>query len=160
MDCCTYSTVFFFNNLNNRARLLAQPLSQNKKHTHAHTFTYTDTPFAAPPTLPCLLGRGLGWIFFNFVCFFVFFSLGGNKKQSTVFVAFVVFDARRQEAGRLDIVPCCKTKNMDRRPRDVASAAVPPGEEWVNNMTLRPRVLDFYYIYMYYIFFVKQEAEF
>lgn len=52
--------------------------------------------------------------------------------QSTLFVAFVVYDTRRQEAGRLDCCCCLKTKDMDKRPSAVAAAAVDPSAEWVS----------------------------
>lgn len=50
--------------------------------------------------------------------------------QSTLFVAFVVYDTRRQEAGRLDCLCCFKTKNMHKRP-SVAAAVIEPTAEWV-----------------------------
>lgn len=51
--------------------------------------------------------------------------------QSTLFVAFVVYDARRQEAGRLDCCFCFKTKDMDKRPSAVAASAIDQNAEWV-----------------------------
>eukprot|EP00752_Nemacystus_decipiens_P002680 g2506.t1 len=50
--------------------------------------------------------------------------------QSTIFVAFLVYDTRRQEAGRLDCLCCFKTKDMDKRPSAAASSVVGPGAEW------------------------------
>lgn len=52
--------------------------------------------------------------------------------QSTLFVAFVVYDTRRQEAGRLDCFCCVKTKNMDKRPSVLAAANVDANTEWVS----------------------------
>ncbi|CAM9219494.1 unnamed protein product [Ectocarpus sp. 6 AP-2014] len=50
--------------------------------------------------------------------------------QSTLFVAFVVYDMRRQEAGRLDCCCFLKTKDMHKRPSAVAAAAAEPSAEW------------------------------
>lgn len=51
--------------------------------------------------------------------------------QSTLFVAFLVYDTRRQEAGRLDCCCCFKTKHMDKRPSAAADSAIDPSAEWV-----------------------------
>lgn len=55
--------------------------------------------------------------------------------QSTLFVAFVVYDTRRQEAGRLDCCCCFKTKNMHKRP-SAAASVIDPNAEWVRSLFL------------------------
>eukprot|EP00903_Cladosiphon_okamuranus_P007237 g7024.t1 len=56
--------------------------------------------------------------------------LGLYILQSTIFVAFLVYDTRRQEAGRLDCCCCFKTKDMDKRPSTAACSAIDPSAEW------------------------------
>eukprot|EP00752_Nemacystus_decipiens_P003771 g3472.t1 len=62
--------------------------------------------------------------------------------QSTLFTAFVVYDARRQEAGRLDCLCCLKTKHMDKRP-SAAAAGVDPSTEWDPSLGERGRLEKF-----------------
>lgn len=60
--------------------------------------------------------------------------------QSTLFVAFVVYDARRQEAGRLDCCCCFKTKDMHKRP-SAAASVIDPTAEWVRICLLSPSTM-------------------
>eukprot|EP00903_Cladosiphon_okamuranus_P017671 g16272.t1 len=64
--------------------------------------------------------------------------------QSTLFVAFLVYDTRRQEAGRLDCVCCFKTKHMDKRPSAAAATAVDPSAEWDPAFGERGRLEKFF----------------
>ncbi|CAM9184613.1 unnamed protein product, partial [Scytosiphon promiscuus] len=61
---------------------------------------------------------------------------------STLFVAFVVYDTRRQEAGRLDCCCCFKTKNMEKRPSALTAANIGSGE-WDPAMGERGRLEKF-----------------
>eukprot|EP00904_Undaria_pinnatifida_P001827 jgi/Undpi1/11645/HiC_scaffold_36.g13940.m1 len=63
--------------------------------------------------------------------------------QSTLFVALVVYDARRQEAGRSDCCPCFKTKNMDQRSSALAGDAIAADEPWDPALGERGRLEKF-----------------
>ncbi|CAN0219603.1 unnamed protein product [Pylaiella littoralis] len=62
--------------------------------------------------------------------------------QSTLFVAFLVYDARRQEAGRLDCCCCFKTKDMHKRP-SAAASVIDPTAEWDPALGERGRLEKF-----------------
>ncbi|CAM9133803.1 unnamed protein product, partial [Hapterophycus canaliculatus] len=63
--------------------------------------------------------------------------------KSTLFVAFVVYDTRRQEAGRLDCCCCIKTKYMDNRPSAVTESKIGSAGEWDPAMGERGRLEKF-----------------
>lgn len=50
--------------------------------------------------------------------------------QSTIFTAFVVYDARRQEAARLDCCPCFKTKALDKVPSTATTNKIGAEQPW------------------------------